>query len=503
MKTLNYETLKEIDKQGIRVGTTKEMPTKVLQFGEGNFLRAFVDYMIDELNSNDLFNGSITVVQPIPQGMVANLKEQDCLYTMLLRGLENGKEVKEKKIVTSIRNAVNPYTDYEEYLSNAYNPDLRFIVSNTTESGIVYNPNDKLEDTPQVSFPGKVTAFLYNRYKHFNGDSTKGLIFLPCELIDNNGTELRRIVLQICKDWNLPSEFITWVEECNYFTNTLVDRIVTGFPRDEFDELTQENGYVDNLINTAEIFHFWVIEGNPELEQEMPFDKIGLDVVWTKDATPYKKRKVRILNGAHTCSVLAAYLAGKDTVKEMVDDELFAEYLNVAIHNEIIPTLDLDYDNLKTFADAVSDRFGNPYIKHYLLSISLNSVSKFKARVMPSITGYYDLKQELPKVLTFSLASLIAFYRGKLVDGKMTGKRGDESYDINDDADVLQFFNDQWATFDGTEQSLYNITKAVCSNEQFFGVNFDKYDNFTNTVASDLNNIIFNGATSAVTELLK
>ncbi len=487
----------------LKIGKKEKMTEKVMQFGEGNFLRAFVDYMIDEINSNDYFNGSIVVVQPIEQGMINMINDQDGLYTLLARGLEDGKEVCNKKIITSISRGLNPYTQFDEYIACVKNPELRFIVSNTTESGIVYSADVKLSDKPQKSFPGKVTALLYERFKAFDGAADKGFVFIPCELIDYNGTTLKEIVLRHASEWELGEAFITWVKEHNVFTNTLVDRIVTGYPRDEVEKLTEEFGYKDNLINTSEIFHFWVIEGPEELAKELPFDKIGLSVVWTNDATPYKMRKVRILNGAHTMSVLAAYLDGKNTVLELLQDEKFNTFLQKGLFDEIIPTLDLEYDNLKTFADAVFDRFANPYIKHYLLSIALNSTSKFRARVLPSITEYNKRKGSVPKLLAFSFAALIAFYRGdEIKDGALIGKRGDEEYKIQDDMNVLELFKDVWANCDKSKESVAKLVADVCAHEGIWGMDLNTLGNFSQMVSDNLYGIITDGAASELTKLI-
>jgi len=490
----------------LKIGKTETMPEKVLQFGEGNFLRAFVDYMFDELNSAGKFNGSITLVQPIDFGPITKfINEQEGLYTLLARGLEQGKEVCNKRLITSVTKCINPYADFEDYNARAKNPDLRFIVSNTTESGIVYNKEDKVEGKPQNSFPAKVTSFLYERFKAFNGDKDKGLVFIPCELIDDNGKTLKKYVLQHAADWNLGDEFINWIETANIFTSTLVDRIVTGYPRKDAKALCEEFGYEDNIIDTSEIFHFWVIEGPTELAEELPFNKIGLNVLFTPNAKPYKKRKVRILNGAHTCSVLGAYLCGKNTVGELMDEPKMYKYLELALNEEIIPTLsDLDYNDLKFFADAVFDRFRNPYIEHLLLSISLNSTSKFRARVLPSLTEYIDVKGKLPKILTFSFAALIAFYRGnEIKDGALIGNRNGEEYQIKDDADVLELFKNLWAECDTADKnSVSKLVESVCSNEKIWGQDLNKLNGFAAKVSEHLFNMINDGVQSELDKLI-
>jgi tagaturonate reductase len=472
-----------------------KLTEKVLQYGEGNFLRAFVDYMINKLNAAGKFNGSIVLVQPINSNsfVLDKLREQDELYTVILRGMLGGEKVNESSVVTSVSRGINPFTDYGAYIACAANPDLRFIVSNTTEAGIAYHAGDKLDDKPQHSFPGKVTAFLYERWKAFDGDKTKGFVFLPCELIDENGTALRKIVLQYAEEWGLGADFIDWVITANYFTNTLVDRIVTGYPKDEAEGLCQSFGYVDELIDTAEIFHYWAVEypdmpGADKLSAELPLHEIGLNVVWEKDIVPYKARKVRILNGAHTASVLAAYLSGKETVGEMMDDAEFDKYLRELLFDEVIPTITqyLPFENLKTFADSVFDRFRNPYIRHYILSIALNSVSKYRARVLPSILEYVKIKGELPRNLTFSMAALIAFYKGG------------ENYAPQDDAPVLEFFKSVWGGCNGSEESVKVLVGKVLGNTEFWGQDLNGIAGFAEKVSANLYGILTQGAYAAL-----
>jgi tagaturonate reductase len=505
MQKLNRDLLNSgfAFKSDMKIGTKEPLTEKILQFGEGNFLRAFIDYMVDELNSKGLFNGSVTVLQPVPQGLVDVLNTQDGLYTLFARGLINGKEVCEKKIITSVTKGINIYTDFDAYSESIKNPSLRFIVSNTTEAGIVYRAGDKLDDKPPVSFPAKVTALLFQRFKLFSGDKSKGFVFIPCELIDNNGTELRNILLKYAEEWNLGADFVNWVKNANYFTNTLVDRIVTGYPKDEINDLTKELGYSDSLINTCEIFHFLVIEGPKEIAEELPFDKIGLDVVWTNDATPYKMRKVRILNGAHTMSVLAAYMAGKNTVGELMADKYFYAYLQKGLFEEIIPTLDLEYENLKTFADAVFDRFANPYIKHYLLSIALNSVSKYKARVLPSILEYVKRKGGVPTVLTFSFAALLNFYRGKEIkEGVLIGSRNGEEYKIADDAEVLETFKTLWTACDLSEGGISSLVKSICAKGEFWGTDLNAIPGFAEKVSAYLHDLLHHGVKNAMGKII-
>lgn len=375
-------------------------PERVIQFGEGGFLRGFVDWMLQKVNESSDFNGNVVVVQPIEMGMCDMLSAQDCIYTHVIRGVEGV----DATVVDVISRCVKPYEDFGAYLALAENPDFRFVVSNTTESGIVFSADDKITDAPPKTFPAKVTLLLKRRHELGLG----GFIFLPCELIDRNGDNLKRCILKYADLWELGDDFKAWVENENVFTNTLVDRINTGFPRGEDLGL----GYVDNLLNTSEFFHLWVIETDYDLESEIPFASAGLNVIVTPDKLEmYRTRKVRILNGAHTSLVPYAMLEGFDTVKSCIDDERMCTHLKKCVFDEICPTLDLPHDELIAYANSVVERFGNPYIKHYLSAISLNSVSKFKVRVLPSILEYIKRYGKMPETLIFAFAKLIEFYK--------------------------------------------------------------------------------------------
>lgn len=376
------------------------MKETVIQFGEGNFLRGFFDYFLDSMNKQGLYDGKAVVVQPIEIGRVAELNEQDCKYNLYLRGIQNGEIKKEHIYVESISRCVDPYKNFEDYMVLASNPDFRFIVSNTTEAGIEFVDTCKFDDKPALSFPGKLTQLLYRRYKNgFNG-----FIILSCELIDNNGAELKKCVLKYADLWNLEADFMTWLENENHFVNTLVDRIVTGYPNDE----TKDAHPDDKFLDTAEIFHLWVIEG--DFEKEFPLKKAGFNVVWTDDAKPYKKIKVRILNGAHTSLVAGALLSGIETVGETMNDEIASSFLNKCMKEEILPTIG-ENDESIAFANSVFDRFRNPFIQHKWRSIALNSVSKFSVRVLPTLLEYKEKNGAYPKGLTLALANLIYFYK--------------------------------------------------------------------------------------------
>lgn len=380
------------------------MKETIIQFGSGNFLRGFADHFIHILNEKGLYDGKIVIVQPTKGGKTSILNEQKGRYNLFLRSIENGEGICEHTEIKSVSRGVDPYSDFEEYLKLAENPDMRFIISNTTETGIEFDKSCAFCDKPALSFPGKLTQFLYHRFEL----KLPGFIILPCELIDSNGDELKKCVLKYAEFWNLGADFTHWIEKENAFCNTLVDRIVTGYPKDEAEELGKIIGYDDKLLNTAEPFHFWVIEGN--FENELPLKKAGINVVWTDDVSPYKKMKVRILNGSHTALVFPSLLYGIETVKDSLDDETLKEYLNVCLFRYILPTLYGSNENI-AFAKSVIERFSNPYIKHLWKSISLNSVSKFSVRVLPTILEYEKSYGTLPKTLAFSLACLIEYYK--------------------------------------------------------------------------------------------
>ncbi len=386
------------------------MKEKVIQFGEGGFLRGFADWMLQIVNEKTDFDGKAVVVQPIKNGMCDMLTAQNCEYTHICRGME-GVDVKKINVISR---CVKPYDSFDEYIKLAENPDFRFIISNTTEAGICFSEDDKISGRPADTFPAKLTQLLKKRFDL----DLNGFVFLPCELIDRNGDNLKKCVLRYAELWNLGEDFADWIEKENIFCNTLVDRINTGYPKDEKIEL----GYEDSMVNTSEYFHLWVIEGYDGLFNELPFDKCGLNVILTDNLEKYRTRKVRILNGAHTSLVPYALLEGFDTVKSCIDDERMNGHIRKCVYDEIIPTLDLPKDELIEYADNVMKRFANPYIKHYLSSIALNSVSKFKVRVLPSILEYIKRYGKMPETLLFSFAKLIDFYRTDMTndDEKIT-----------------------------------------------------------------------------------
>lgn len=472
MERLSYA---ELERQGYKGYLLKDAPERVLQFGEGNFLRAFVDYFFDRLNEESGFNGKVCLVQPIAGGdFVRNaINEQQGLYTLYLRGFENGEKVNAKRVISSVSRCINPYVDFDAFLANAANPDLRFLASNTTEAGIAYDPACKFDDRPPSSFPAKLTRFMYERFRLFGAEKGKGFVILSCELIDHNGQELRRCVEKYIADWRLGDDFAAWVRDENVFCSTLVDRIVTGYPRGEAEALNEANGYVDNVIDTGECFGFWVIEGPQSIVKELGLDKTKLPIIVVDDHTPYKQRKVRILNGAHTSFVLGAYLKGFDIVRDCMNDDDVRGFMEETIYDEIIPTLSLPEQELKDFARSVTERFKNPFIDHRLLDISLNSVSKWKARCLPSVKGYFAKFGKSPKNLSASFRALVAFYsRGERWNAEgnaLEAKRGDDTYLVRDDKKVLEWF------LSNRGCPLDELVGKCAANADFWGEDINRY----------------------------
>lgn len=468
-------------------------PERIIQFGEGNFLRAFVDWIIYNMNKKCGFNSGVVVVQPIEHGMVSKVNEQEGLYTLYLNGIKDGKTVSEHTIIDSISRGINPYENYDEYMKVARNPELRFVISNTTEAGIAFDAEDKLELTPQKTYPGKLTAFLYERFKTFNGAEDKGLIVIPCELIDKNGEKLKKAIIKYCELWKLTEEFKNWVLSANIFCDSLVDRIVPGYPRDKMEAISKELGYEDNLVVEGEHFHLWVIQAPEEVKNEFPADKAGLNVLFVKDLTPYKTRKVRILNGAHTTMVPVSYMYGIDTVKETVEHETLGKFVQSALYEEIIPTLDLPKEELEYFAGAVLERFKNPFIKHYLMSISLNSMSKYETRVLPSLIEFYNRKKQLPKRLVFSLAALIEFYKGD---------RSGEKIALSDNDDILELYSRLWTNYDGSEGGIRKIVTEVLGYERNWKLDLNSIEGLTDLTSYYLALIEKVGMKEAVNEVI-
>ncbi len=444
-------------------------PVRVLQIGQGNFLRAFCDDFIDRANECGEYDGSIVIAQSVGKKN-PTFAEQNFEYTSLLRGKENGAVVNAARRITSVREVIHTIDDYDAFMAYAACPTLEAVISNTTEAGIVYDETDRHDMTPPHSYPGKLTKFLCERFRAFDGDMSRGLVIYPTELIENNGGVLRDCVLRHAERWRLGDDFSAWVKNACLFCNTLVDRIVTGYPKTQTDadSAFAQIGYTDAYLTIAEPFGLWVIEADDlaRAESVLPLNRAGLPVIFTDDLTPYRERKVRILNGAHTSFVPAAFLSGEEIVRDCMSHSVIRPYIDTCIYREIIPTLrgKLDEDDLQSFAAAVCERFENPFIDHALISICLNSVSKWKARVLPSIIDNVN-SGNIPQGLIFSFAALTVFYaNGRMTDGK------EVSYKISDSADVLAFFAQY-----GTDS---DILTRFASNTAFWDMDLTQIPGF-------------------------
>ena len=417
--------MKQLNRTNVQAN---KYPERIIQFGEGNFLRAFVDWIIYNMNQKAGFNSSVVIVQPLENGMVNMLNEQDGLYHVNLQGLQNGKEVDSIQLIDVVSRGLNPYAQYDEFLKLAENPEMRFVISNTTEAGIAFDPSCKLEDAPAKSYPGKLTQLLFHRFKVFNGAMDKGLIIFPCELIFDNGKVLKKCIDQYIELWNLGEDFKHWFDTACGVYCTLVDRIVPGYPRDTIGQILDRIGLDDKLVVKGEIFHLWVIEAPKTVEKEFPADKAGLNVLFVPSEKPYHDRKVTLLNGPHTVLSPVGYLAGLDTVKECCDDPVIGRFVKKVMFDELLETLDLPKEELIQFADAVMERFRNPFVKHFVTSIMLNSFPKFKTRDLPGLKIFLERKGELPSGLVLGLAGIVTYYKG--------GKRGNDEIVLKDDQEL-------------------------------------------------------------------
>ncbi|MBA0168246.1 MULTISPECIES: tagaturonate reductase [Pectobacterium] len=473
----------------------RQHPDRVIQFGEGNFLRAFVDWQLDLLNEHTDLDAGIVVVRPIDSDFPPALDTQDGLYTTIIRGLnEQGEAVREPRLIRSVNREINVYRQFDDYLALAHDPNIRFVFSNTTEAGISYHAEDRLSDAPPVSFPAKLTRLLYERFCHFDGAADKGWVLLPCELIDYNGVALKALVLRYAEQWKLTPTFTAWLNDHNTFCSTLVDRIVTGYPRAEVEALEQEMGYKDTFWDTAEHFYLFVIQGPQWLAEELRLNKLDLNVRIVDDIKPYKERKVAILNGAHTALVPVAFLAGLDTVGESMDDALIGKFVEKTIAEEIVPVLDLPHDELTSFAQAVLSRFRNPFIQHQLLSISLNGMTKFRTRILPQLLTYRERHGELPARLTFALAALIAFYRGE------RSGEGDalQTYPLQDDAHWLERYSTLWSGVKENTVSLAELVNVVLCDADHWEQDLTQVPGLAAQVTEQLQTIVERGMRAAV-----
>ena len=478
--------MKELNR---KTANAKQYPERIIQFGEGNFLRAFVDWIVWNMNVKADFNASVVVVQPIAQGMVDMLNKQDCLYHVNLQGLDQGVAVDSLTMIDVISRALNPYTENEAFMKLAEQPEMRFIISNTTEAGIAFDPSCKLTDVPASSYPGKLTQLLYHRFKTFHGDKTKGFIIFPCELIFLNGHKLKETIFQYIELWNLEEAFKAWFEEACGVYATLVDRIVPGFPRKDILAIQEKLQYNDNLVVQAEIFHLWVIEAPKEVAEEFPADKAGLNVLFVPSEEPYHERKVTLLNGPHTVLSPVAYLSGLNIVREACQHEVIGKYIDKVMFGELLETLNLPKDELIQFGKDVLERFNNPFVDHQVTSIMLNSFPKYQTRDLPGLKTYFDRKGVLPSGLVLGLAAIITYYKG--------GKRGDDEIKIQDDVKITTLLTDLWATGCTTR-----VTEGVLNAEFIWGENLNLIPGLTEKIVYYLNSIQEKGMIHVVKEVV-
>lgn len=469
------------------VSVAELRPTKVIQFGAGNFLRAFAEYLIQSANEHFGFNGNVAIVQYVsPQGAL-QINQQDGLYTLLLQGIKDGIAVQEKQIIDCVTQAINPNLDYQAFLALADLPDVRYIISNTTEAGIVFNPADKFSDTPASTFPAKLVQLLYRRFTNVKGDIDKGFIILPCELIENNGSCLKQICEQYADLWSLGRDFGLWLNNANHFCSTLVDRIVPGFPKN-----TPELGYEDKLLTMAEQYYSWIIADAEKIKDELIFNQEAFNVKLVSDLTAYRDLKVRILNGTHSALVPVAYLLGIDTVREAVEDTRVGKFIRQLIFNEIVPTIKIDSSECEEFANDVLERFANPFIEHRLMSIALNSLAKFKTRDLPIILDYQAQFKRVPTHLALSLAALLVFYRGSFAE------RG--RIDLVDDAQFIAYFKSSWDEF-AIDGNIDKLTNQLLKNESVWGVDLSKNIQLTEAISNYVGKILSGSLAKLVEEL--
>ena len=465
-------------------------PERIIQFGEGNFLRCFVDWIISNMNEKADFNSDVVIVQPLGMGRIDNLMEQDCLYHVNLQGLDNGKPVNSFRLIDCVSRALNPYKQFAEFLALAEQPEMRFVISNTTEAGIAYDPSCKLDDAPASSYPGKLVQLLYHRSQYFKGDMSKGLIIFPCELIFLNGHKLKEVIYQYIDLWQLGDGFKEWFEKACGVYATLVDRIVPGFPRKDIDKIKAELDYDDNNVVQGEFFHLWVIEAPESVAKEFPADKAGLNVLFVPSEEPYHERKVTLLNGPHTVLSPVAFLSGINIVRDACQHPVIGRFVHRVMYDELMPTLNLPQDELKHFADAVLERFCNPFVDHQVTSIMLNSFPKYATRDLPGLKTYLKRKGHLPEGLVLGLAAIMVYYRG--------GKRAD-GVDIvpNDAPEIMELLSKLWK-----EGDVENLVKTVLAQTSIWGEDLNAIPGLKDRVVYYINRINEVGMLDTVKELL-
>jgi len=464
-------------------------PERIIQFGEGGFLRAFVDWIVFNMNEKTDFNSSVVVVQPIEHGMIDMLNAQDGLYHLNLQGLDNGQPVDSIQLIDVISRGLNPYKHFDDYLKLAENPDMRFIVSNTTEAGIAFDKACKLTDAPAKSYPGKLTQLLFHRYKTFNGAADKGFLIFPCELIFHNGKMLKKCIHKYIELWELGADFLNWFDNACGVYSTLVDRIVPGYPKDTIDQILAKIQIDDKMVVKGEIFHLWVIEAPESVAKEFPADKAGLNVLFVPSEKPYHDRKVTMLNGPHTVMAPVGYLSGLNTVSEILGHDVLGPFVNKVMFTELMETLDLPKAELEKFGKAVLDRFRNPFVNHYVTSIMLNSFPKFKTRDLPGLKTYLERKGELPKGIVLGLAAMCTYYKG--------GLRGKDEISLNDEQQIINLLAELWGSED-----TQTVAEGVLDAEFIWGEDLNLLPGLTQALKADLDSIRDNGMLATVKSIL-
>lgn len=454
-----------------QAGLAATRPERVMQFGGGNFLRAFVDWMIDHLNKHTDFSGDVVIIKPTERGDYQELRDQDGLFHIILNGLQHGKLIQEKILVDCVSRVIHPYREWAAYLELAEKDSIRYIVSNTTEAGIVFNEADSIEDQPPKEFPAKLAQWLHHRYQFFDGAPEKGCVILPCELIEQNGEVLRDCILRYAAHWKLEPGFSSWINNHNVFCNTLVDRIVSGYPKANAEALQTELDYEDRLLVAGEYYHSWIIQGPEWLAKEMHFDQTDLGVKFVDDLTTYRIIKVRMLNGAHTAMVPVGYLSGMRSVREAIEEPHIGNFVRQLLHQEVMPTLDAPAIELRDFAQAVIDRFLNPSIHHQLISIALNSTSKFRTRLLPSLLAFQEKEGKLAPRIVLALAAMIVFYKGEWQDEKIP---------LQDDPERIRFFESLW---EKEEKAVMDISRSVLAQKEWWDADLNDVPGLTEMLA--------------------
>lgn len=467
------------------------LPIKIIQFGEGNFIRAFFDYFIHKLNCNNLFNGRVAVIKP-RKGSLDKLRAQDCLFTLITAGIEKGEKVYKKEIISSIGEAIDAYSDWQDVLGLAKDLNIKVIVSNTTERGIYFNAGDRYDDIPPESFPAKLTRLLHERYK--SSSCADGFIILPLELIENNGSILKDIVLKYIDLWALETSFKDWVTTSNLFINTLVDRIVPGYPSKRAEEIFREIGYRDNFLTLAETYHLFAIEETNTIKEVLPFHKAGINVVFSSDISKYRQLKLRILNGAHTSLATIALLREVQYVKDIFVDEKLNDCLNRIIFNEIVPTLPYDRELVLNFAKDVIERFKNPYIEHKWSDIFVNSITKFHIRLFPTINKYYELYKSFPPLITFSYALLIYLFKdSKWVDNNLIYFYNKNEIQLIDEVSILNDLYNLWQAYKRKEILLDDFLDKILMDQRLCSIDSAYTIPFREIIAEKLNILLQKG----------